>query len=327
MAKKKGKPAPEPEPEPEPEPISDEEEVTCPVCGKPVGLEVTSCPNCGAEFEEEPEPEAEQPAIEEVEAEPEPEPEPAPAPAKVVPQIEEEVAEESIPVSEDETAECPVCGKSVSLKLNTCPNCGAEFEEEAVEEVIEVEEEAAPEEVIEEERIEVEAEEARPAKRPVAEEEVLVEEQEEISVVPELPTSIVDLRVIGVSLIILGIIGSQISAMIDWYWTWVPPIEDNLGMFIAIPAIVIVVGLAIFMLVRKALSGGKKVPLQMPQISLSLLLFGIFALIMIVLWNPINSALQSSQVGVAGAFIGIVIVGILAMVMGQRMTRRTASAS
>ena len=33
--------------------VEEEEEVTCPVCGKPVGLEVTSCPYCGAEFESE----------------------------------------------------------------------------------------------------------------------------------------------------------------------------------------------------------------------------------------------------------------------------------
>src|SRR3972149_4359368 len=77
--------------------VEEEPEVTCPVCGKPVGMDVTSCPYCGAEFE-----------------------------------AEEEVAEEAAKgaVSEDETAECPVCGKLVSLAVSSCPNCGAAFEEE-----------------------------------------------------------------------------------------------------------------------------------------------------------------------------------------------------
>jgi predicted amidophosphoribosyltransferase len=78
----------------------EEEEVTCPVCSKPVGLNVPSCPHCGAEFEE-------------VEAE-----EGAPA--------------GKAPEEEGETAECPVCGKSVSLDITSCPYCGAEFEEEEV---------------------------------------------------------------------------------------------------------------------------------------------------------------------------------------------------
>ncbi len=191
-------------------------------------------------------------------------------------------------MAEEETAECPVCGKSVGLSLSTCPNCGAEFEEEEVEEVIEVEEKEAP---VKEPEVEEEEQEA-----------IQVEEQE-ASV--SHPTSVIDLRVIGVALIILGIIGSQISAMIKWYWTWVPPIKSNLGMFIGVAAVVIVVGLLVYMLVQRAMSSGKKVPSMMPNLSLSLFLFGIFALILIMLWSPINSALQHSSLGVAGAFLGI----------------------
>jgi len=282
------------------EPVAEEpeeEEVTCPVCGKPVGLDVASCPNCGAEFEEEEiETEEEQPEAASV----------GPAKAAPAPSPKEDEVEA---VSEEETAECPVCGKSVGLSESTCPNCGAEFEEEEVEEVIEVEEAEAP------------------VKEPEVEEEqeaIQVEEQESST---SHPTSVVDLRVIGVALIILGIIGSQISAMIKWYWTWVPPIEKNLGMFIGIAAVVIVVGLLVYMLVQRAMSSGKKVPSMMPNLSLSLFLFGIFALILIMLWNPINSALEHSSLGVAGAFLGILIVGVLSMVMGQRMIDKAASAA
>lgn len=267
----------------EPEP---EEEVTCPVCGKPVGIDVASCPNCGAEFEDEVE-------VEEA--------------------VEEEAAPVAAPsmgsaVSEDEMAECPVCGKSVSLSLSTCPNCGAEFEEEEVEEVIEVEEREAPVEEPEEEVV----------RKPVRAE-------------PREPAGwslmgVIDLRIIGVALVVLGIIGSQISAMIDWYWSWVPPIKTHLGLFVALPIVLIIAGLLIYMLVKNAASSGKKVPSMMSDFTLSLLVFGVFALILMMFWSPINSALQHSSLGVAGVFIGILIVGILSMVMGQRMTAKAASA-
>ena len=285
---KKSKPA-------EPEPVVvEEEQVTCPVCGKPVGLDVASCPSCGAEFEEE-EVEEEQPEVA------------SPKPGKAAPAAY--IKENVLAVDEEETAECPVCGKSVGLSQSTCPNCGAEFEEEEVEEVIEVEEREAP---VKEPEVEVEEEQ----------EAIQVEEQESTT---SHPTSVIDLRVIGVALIILGIIGSQISAMIKWYWTWVPPIESNLGMFIGIAAVVIVVGLLVYMLVQRAMSSGKEVPSMMPNLSLSLFLFGIFALILIMLWNPINSALERSSMGVAGAFLGILIVGVLSMIMGQRMTDKAGS--
>jgi len=275
--------------------VVEEEQVTCPVCGKPVGLDVASCPNCGAEFEEEVAAEEEQPEV------------PSAKPGKVAPAAYPK--EKVQAVSAEETAECPVCGKSVGLSQSTCPSCGAEFEEEEVEEVIEVEEREAP------------------VKEPEVEEEqeaIQVEEQESST---SHPTTVIDLRVIGVALIILGIIGSQISVMIKWYWTWVPPIETNLGMFIGVAAVVIVVGLLVYMLVQRAMSSGKEVPSMMPNLSLSLFLFGIFALILIMLWNPINSALEHSSLGVTGAFLGILIVGVLSMIMGQRMTDKAASAA
>jgi len=301
---KKSKPV-----EPEPE-VVEEEMVTCPVCGKPVGLDVASCPNCGAEFEEET-------VEDQVEEEPEPEPELA-KPSRAAPAAAPKQVEA---VDEDETAECPVCGKSVSLSLSTCPNCGAEFEEEEVEEVIEVEEKEVPAE--EPQAVEEPSQEVQVEEQSVAD---LEEPEAEVAAVHH-PTSVVDPRVIGVSLVLLGIIGSQISAMIDWYWTWVPPIKSNLGMFIGIAAVVIVVGLLVYMLVQRAMASGKKVPSMMPNISLSLFLFGILALVLVMLWSPINSALQSSSLGVAGAFIGILIVGVLMMIMGQRMSDKRASSA
>ncbi len=277
--------------------VEEEEQVTCPVCGKPVGLSVPSCPFCGAEFEEE--------AIEEIVEAAETKPQ-----ATAAPQAEVEDA-----VDEDEMAECPVCGTMVSLNVPSCPSCGAEFEEEEVEEVVEVEE--AP--------VKAAPTRPRPSKVVVEDEEVYVEE-EPVRALTGPPSSIVDLRVVGIALILLGIIGSQIAFMIDWYWTWVPPIGDNLGIFIAIPAVIVVAGLLVFMLIKRSVIGKRrKVPSMVPAMSLSLFLFGILALIMIMLWNPINSALQSSSLGVGGAFLAILIIGVLAVFMGNRMSAPKAA--
>ena len=276
----------------------EEEEVTCPVCGKPVGLDVASCPYCGAEFEEEE-------VAEEVAEE---QPEEAEAPA-----VAEETSEA---VEEDEMAECPVCGKNVSLSVSSCPYCGAEFEEEEVEEVIEVEEPAQAEEE------EVEEEVAEPA----------VEEADEVGLEfakASIPTAksapLIDLKVVGISLIVLGVIGSQISVFIDWYWTWVPPIGDNLLMFIAIPLVIIVVALALFMYIRRSSSARKKLPKSAPGTSISVLLFGVIAMVMIIFWKQINDALQNNAVTVAGAFFAILVIGILVVFMGVRMTSRATA--
>ncbi|HEX7392648.1 MAG TPA: hypothetical protein VF374_06850 [Thermoplasmata archaeon] len=280
----------------------EQEEVTCPVCGKPVGLDVSTCPYCGAEFESEEIEEIVEEAAEE-------------KPGEAAEIEEESEAEAEEVVEEEETAECPVCGKMVSLMVSSCPNCGAEFEEEEIEEVIEV---------VEPEEVPVARPHAR-AVQPVEEieealDEILVEEQEEAAVaVVGPPTSITDLRVIGISLIILGILGSQISFMIDWYWTWVPPIGDNLVLFVLAPVVVILVGLGVFMLMkRRGASKRRKAPSMLPGVALSLFLFGIFALIMVMLWNPINSALQNSNLGVGGAFVAMLIFGALAVFMGSK---------
>ncbi|HIH00472.1 TPA: hypothetical protein HA259_00040, partial [Thermoplasmata archaeon] len=56
-------------------------------------------------------------------------------------------------------------------------------------------------------------------------------------------------------------------------------------------------------------------------------LFGIFALIVMLMWNPINSALENSQAGVAGGFFLVLIVGVVLMFMGSRMASEKASAA
>jgi len=57
---------------------------------------------------------------EEVEEIVEEEPEPVAAPPRAAPLVEEEAEA----VSEEDMAECPVCGNSVSLDVAACPYCG-----------------------------------------------------------------------------------------------------------------------------------------------------------------------------------------------------------
>lgn len=275
--------------------MAKQEEVACPVCGKIVGVDVSSCPYCGAEFEEE-----------EVAEEQEKAPEKAQAKA---------VSEE-----EGEEVACPVCGVMVGLNVTCCPRCGAEFEEEEIEEVIEVEEKATFEEEPEPAPAKPKAKaKAKPAQkaRPRA--------KEAPAGAADLPASILDFRVIGLALIILGLIGTQVALFIDWYWSWVPPIEDNMVLFVIIPVIILAVGLLVFLLARKAVSGGKKVPGMAPGTSLSLFLFGILALIVVVLWDPINSALQDSRALVAGVFAIALVLGVVLVFLGARKASADAA--
>jgi RNA polymerase subunit RPABC4/transcription elongation factor Spt4 len=293
-------------------PKYEEEEAACPVCGKLVSLDVSACPHCGAEFEEE-----EEAAVEEVADEGAA----CPVCAKIVSlevsacphcgaEFEEEEEEIAAEVSDEESAACPVCGKMASLEVSCCPHCGAEFEEEEVEEIIEVEERRVPDRA---------PARAKAKSRAAAEAGGFADFF--------APTSIVDFRVIGVALIILGVIGSQIALLIDWYWSWVPPIGDNIALFALLPMVILIVGLLVFMLVKKAVTAGKKLPEGIPSFTLSLFLFGIFALVVMLLWSPINSALQSSQVGVAGGFFLVLVIGILLMIMGSRMASEKGSAA
>ena len=280
-------------------PRKEAEEAACPVCGKMVSLDVPSCPKCGAIFEEE---EEAQPVNDDEGAE-------CPVCGRVVSldvyscphcQAEFEEHEEPAAALEEDEAACPVCGKMVSLMVSACPNCGAEFEEEEVEEIIEVEERLVPEKVR--------------------------TREPETEFAFGLTTSRVDFRVLGVALVILGIIGAQVALLIDWYWTWVPPVEDNLGLFVALPIVVLIIGLLVFMLVKKAMSGGRKVPENVPGLSLSLFVFGILALIMILLWDPINSSLQNGSAGVTAGFLVMLVIGILLVFMDMRATGTKSAA-
>ena len=278
---------------------NNDEEVACPVCGKNVGIDVPSCPYCGAEFEEE-------------EAE------------------ESSGAVEAKPVAAEEAEEvaCPVCGSLVGLDVQACSRCGAEFEEEEIEEVIEVEEKVVFEEVAPPKPKPRPAEKpkakpAKPAEKPKARPAEKPRPKPRPAPAGEspfadLPATIMDFRVLGLALVLLGIIGVQIALMIDWYWSWVPPIEDNLGMFIAIPILILVVGLMVFVLVKKAMSGGKRMPGMMPGTALALFVFGVLALIMVLLWNSMNSALQDSKMTVAAVFIVTLVVGVILLIMGMR---------
>ena len=265
------------------------EKVACPVCGKIVGVNVSSCPYCGAEFE----------ADEEAEA----------------------VGNAGTPVNavtseEAEEVACPVCGTLVGLDVIVCPKCGAEFEAEEIEEVIEVEEKATFEEEPEPAPAKAKRAESpkpKPKARPAE------EEPSEGS-----PASILDLRVLGLALIILGVVGTQIALFVDWYWEWVPAIEDNMVLFVVIPVIILVVGLVVFMMMKKAASGGRDVSGMGPGAALALFLFGIIALIVVVLWDPVNAALQDSPTTVAGGFAVALVLGIVLMVLGSR--RAAASA-
>ena len=280
-------------------PKKEAEEAACPVCGKMVSLDVPSCPKCGAIFEEE---EEAQPVYEDEGAE-------CPVCGRIVslevsccPHCQAEFEEhgEAAAAQEEDEAACPVCGKMVSLMVSSCPNCGAEFEEEEVEEIIEVEERLVPEKVR--------------TKEPEAE------------FAFGLTTSIVDFRVLGIALVLLGIIGTQVALLIDWYWTWVPPVEENLGLFVALPIVVLAIGLLVFMLVKKAMSGGRRVPENVPGMSLSLFVFGILALIMILLWDPINSSLQNGSAGVAAGFLVMLVLGIVLVFMDMRATSTGSTA-
>jgi len=257
------------------------------------------------------------------------------------------------PEEEEPEVTCPVCGNPVTLDDEFCPHCGAEFEEEEVEEIVEVEEspeEAPPDEELEEEfdeeleepleeelkepteeeeyeeeyeeeleePIEVEYEEPYEEEYIEEEYEVPAEEKAEARAVGDLIAGLFDIRVFGIALLILGILGALIAILINWLWEWVPPISDNLGMFSIIGVVIIVIGFIGFTMLRRAASEGKRPSPMMNSILLGIFVFGIIAIIMILANQPINDAMASSQGGMAGIFGVLLIVGVLLVFMGQK---------
>ncbi|MEM2839820.1 MAG: zinc ribbon domain-containing protein [Thermoplasmata archaeon] len=276
-------------------PVEEEEEpeVTCPVCGNPVTLEDPFCPHCGAEFEEE---EVEEISIEEEAPEaPEEYEEPEAEEEAVEEEAEEEAEEEEVPEGEEEV---------------TAEEIEAESEEV-------VEEEAAPEEEVVEVEEVVEEEEAPEEEVVEAEEEAAVEEAPKAK--PAAATGLTDMRVFGIALLALGIIGLQIALFIRWYWTWVPPIDQNLGVYALLGFIIVIVAFLAFTMVKKSTEEkGKEYHPMLPTILLSIFVFGIFAVIFLLAGKPISDAMKDNQALLAVLFVVFIVVGVILYMMGQK---------
>lgn len=256
---------------------------------------------------------------------------------------------------DDPEVTCPVCGGIVTLDDPFCPHCGAEFEEEEVEDVVEEEvstidrvpeapelEDFEPEEMVaepEKEKTPLELAEELPD---APDEEALVEKEstellftepeesilteEEAVALPKqadarvVETSITDLGVISCSIIILGLIGTIVMSNIKWFWKWVPSIEGNLIPYAVIGMVVIFVP---FLLFRKMATDSEKgrAPLHpmLPSMMLALILFGFMTVILFVLAGPITDALKSSQFGVSTIFIILIVVGLVLYIYDIRL--------
>ena len=250
------------------------------------------------------------------------------------PKIPKTPKKEKIEPEEPEVT-CPVCGNAVTLDDPFCPHCGAEFEEEEVEEIVEVDEVVEIEDVPEAPKDEAEAVEVEEEEEPVeaeaeetAEEEVdkEVEEEAPASAAPgeaaplDFKTHLLDMRVFGITLLLLGILGAQIAFFVTWYWKWVPPITSNLTMYMILGIIIIVVGLLSFKLASDRANAGKKMNPIMPSVVIAIFLFGIIATIMLVAGGPISNAMTGSggQIGMGTVFIVLIVIGILLFMMGAK---------
>lgn len=259
---------------PKPSKEKDEPEVTCPVCAGIVTLDDPFCPHCGAEFEEE-----------EV----------------------EEIAEEEVPTVEalpesPEAEELPPEDVEPSLDLAPLP------EEEPVEEDLPVE---AP--IDEAPYDEIKADEFMP--KPDEPVEILEDEESAVCAPEEsqkvVTTTLSDLKVIGIAVLLLGIIGGTVMLNIKWFWTWVPAIEHNLVIYGIIGLAVILVAFILFRKMANDTEKGKA-PLHpmLPSVMLALVQFGFYAVIMFVLYAPINAALKSNSIGVSVVFMALAAVGL-----------------
>lgn len=256
----------------------DDAEVTCPVCAGVVTLEDPFCPHCGAEFEEEEVEEVVEEEISTVERVPE-------APAE-----EAEPSELSLKGEEPEPWEPPeeVPPEAPLEELPAEPAVESELFEEPEE----------PEE-LKEPTDEVEEAEAAPAALPRR-------------AAPEpVASSITDLRVIGISLLMLGIVGAIVMLNIKWFWLWVPAIQNNILVYGIIGAAIILVSFLLFWKMSADKERGKSPPHPMlPAIMLSMILFGFMTVVLFILSGPITSALKASNIGVSIVFIAMVAVGL-----------------
>jgi hypothetical protein len=238
---------------------------------------------------------------------------------------------------------CPVCAGIVTLDDPFCPHCGAEFEEEEVEEImdeevptVEVVPESAdalelpPEDIEETPEIE-----ALPSDEPIEapfdelpsdeftprldEPVEILEEEESKACEPLEPapktvvTTLSDLKVIGIAILILGIVGGSVMFNIRWLWTWVPSIEHNLVVYGLIGLAVIIVAFILFKKMTDDSEKKGKAPMHpmLPSVMLALIQFGFYATIMFVLYKPINNILRTSSVGMGAVFLVLAIVGLV----------------
>jgi len=175
---------------------------------------------------------------------------------------------------------CPVCGKAVGLEVTTCPYCGAEFEEGEVEEII---------------------------------------EEQVVSVPAAAPSGhVFDRRVFGIALIILGIVGTQISIQLDWYYQWVPPIGENLLLFALLGIAVLVAGFGAFLALKRRAQAGREVTVFVRSLSLAIFIVGLVALALFLAWDPVNEAIAANQTAAGAVFFVIFLGGLILMVLGRR---------
>jgi len=273
----------------------DDAEVTCPVCAGIVTLEDPFCPHCGAEFEAE---EVEEVVEEEIST------------VERVPETTE--VEDLEPVEEPlvEAKEEPQ--SSETIEEGEAP-LEAPFEEPPAEVPLESELIVEPEEPIEPEELE-EAEEETPISLPRRSEEEFI------------TTSLTDLRVIGITLLLLGLIGAIIMLNIRWFWLWVPNMENNILLYALLGCAIILVS---FFMVRKMASDsnkGKAPPHPMlPSVMLAMILFGFTSVVLFILTKPINEALKSSNVAPSTIFIIMVVVGLIIYAYPARVKHRTSA--
>jgi len=279
--------------------VKDEAEVTCPVCAGTVTLDEPFCPHCGAEFEEE---EVEEIIEEEIST------------IEALPEAPESEELELFPESEElSTAETKFDDDAIELSPSDAP-----------EEPFEVAFEAPPAE-------ETPIEEFQP--EPEVESDY-VEEVEEGTVACPPPkvarevatTGLTDLRVIGISMLLLGIIGAVVMFNIKWFWLWVPAIQMNILPYALVGVAIILLS---FIYLRKMAGDTSKgnAPLHpmLPSIMLALILFGFMTTILFILAKPINEALKSSQIGVSVVFVIMVVLGLLLYIIGSRTKSETSA--
>jgi uncharacterized membrane protein YedE/YeeE len=261
---------------------------------------------------------------------------------------------------------CPVCAGVVTLEDPFCPHCGAEFEEEEVEEVVEEEissvervpeapetdeieplekpskhvgEEPEPlaDEIPPEAPLEEPPTEAAPEEPLPAEPEELFEPEEEVGILTAEPTrkgvpqatsttSLTDLSVIGITLLMLGIIGAVVMLNIRWFWLWVPSIEGNILPYALIGVAIILISFVLFNKMAKDRDAGKAPPHPMlPSIMLSMILFGFTIVVLFILSEPITEALRASSIGMTVIFIVMVVLGLIVYIFGSRARSRASA--